>query len=138
MRSRRGTFSKESSELKEINISPLIDVVFILLIFFIVTTVFIKDHHLDIERPEAQSSKAIEMTPLWLSIDAEGRVFQQEREIGLRGVRAAVQRALGNDHKGVVIQVDQRASIESYVQVHDMAISAGAEHVSMATASEGR
>ena len=130
-------FSTESSELKEINISPLIDVVFILLIFFIVTTVFVKDHALDIDRPKAKSSTVLEDTPLWLTIDADGRVFQLDREIGLRGVLAAVKRGIESKKKVVVIQVDQRASIESYVQVHDLAMSAGAERVSMATAGEG-
>lgn len=133
MRKRRLMFSKQDRKVEDINISPLIDVVFILLIFFIVTSVFVEETGVDIHRPQASSAEIIQQSSVFLAITAEGKVFHGGTEVGLRGVKNVVKRALKDKSTPVVIQVDKNARIDIYTKVHDEALVAGAEHISMAT-----
>jgi len=70
-----GDLSKKQSENKEINISPLIDIIFILLIFFIVTTTFKKDQKFEIPRPEAKTGKNLDSFPLKVFVEKDGKAF---------------------------------------------------------------
>jgi biopolymer transport protein ExbD len=128
---RRYLFKTTSEE--EINISPLIDVVFILLIFFIVTAVFTKETGIDIERPQSMSSREMDTQAMILSVTKEGKVYHEGREIGVRGVRPVVKREMRRQQRPVVIMVDKNASISNYTRVHDEATQAGATSVAMAT-----
>lgn len=122
-----------SSQDDQINISPLIDVVFILLIFFIVTTVFVEETGIDVQRPRAASASDLDRNAILIGITGEGAVHFGGREIGVRGVRGVVRRALSrNPELPVIIQADKSASIEIYTRVHDEASLAGATRINLA------
>ncbi|QTN33230.1 biopolymer transporter ExbD [Akkermansiaceae bacterium] len=117
-----------------IDISPLIDVVFLLLIFFIVTTVFIKETGVTVSKPRAASSEDLDRQAILLAVTAEGRVWQGGREIGHDGVRAVVSALLEETpDTAVIIRADAAAPTEDTVRVIDSAKLAGADSVSLAT-----
>ncbi|HBR93789.1 MAG TPA: biopolymer transporter ExbD [Opitutae bacterium] len=132
MKRRRLLYATETKS-EEINVSPLIDIVFILLIFFIVTTVFVEETGVEVSRPQAASASMLEKNSILIAITSEGNVVYGGREIGLSGVRGTVQRLLKSDEMPVIVQVDKAVSIELYTKVHDAALLAGAKRISMAT-----
>jgi len=119
--------------MSEINVSPLIDIVFILLIFFIVTTVFVDETGVEIQRPQAASASQLEKNAILIAITADGRVVYGGNEIGVRGVRGVVKRLLKQDDMPVIVQADRKAVIDLYAKVHDEAALAGAEQINLAT-----
>ena len=117
----------------ELNMAPLIDMVFILLIFFLVTTSFVKETGVDINRPSAASAVSHEQAGLLIGITADNRIFMDRREIDIRAVRANVERALAeNPEGGVVIVADRASSTGMTIQVMDGCRLAGAQNVSLA------
>lgn len=133
MKNRRLLFDRDGST-PEINVSPLIDIVFILLIFFIVTTVFVEETGVDIQRPRAVSGEDLEKQSILIALTENGQVVYGGRDIGVRGVRPVVRRLLrGDTDRPVIIQADRRASIDTYTQVHDEALLAGAQAVHLST-----
>lgn len=131
---RFGNTATESTS--EINISPLIDVVFILLIFFIVTTVFVEETGIDIVKPRAATQQDIEKNSILIGIAPSGQVYYGGREIGVSGVRSTVARLLRNDDMPVIIQADSSTSTENTVRVLDEAKLAGATRVFVSTVDE--
>jgi biopolymer transport protein ExbD len=130
---KRKKLYSEGDSMEEINISPLIDIVFILLIFFIVTAVFTRDNSIDVDRPQAMSAKEVDTIAISISITKDGKVYYEGQEIGVRGVRATVRRQMRKKERPVVVMVDKRAHVGMYAMVHDEASFAGAKIVSMAT-----
>lgn len=122
-----------ASENSEINISPLIDVVFILLIFFIVTTVFVEETGLELDKPRAAAQQDLDQNAILIGVSRDGRVFHGGREVGVGGVRSVVTRLLEQKTVPVVIQADRAASTESTVAVLDEAKLAGAPKVFVST-----
>jgi len=117
----------------EINISPLIDVVFILLIFFIVTTVFVEETGLELDKPRAASQQDLEKNSILIGVARDGRVFHGGREVGVGGVRSVVTRLLEQKTMPVIIQADRATPTESTVAVLDEAKLAGAASVFVST-----
>ena len=131
---RRFRHSTTTETSGSIDISPLIDVVFLLLIFFIVTTVFISETGVDVSKPRAASSEDLDRQAILIAVTSEGRVWQGGREIGHDGVRAVVAALLEETPAApVIIRADAAASTEDTVKVIDSAKLAGAESVSLAT-----
>lgn len=124
------------NETSEINISPLIDVVFILLIFFIVTTVFVEETGIEINKPRAASQQDLEKNSILIGISSAGTVHYGGREIGVTGVRSVVGRLIRSESVPVIIQADQRTPTETTVQVMDEAKLAGANQVFVSTINE--
>jgi biopolymer transport protein ExbD len=123
-----------SNKTEEINVSPLIDIVFILLIFFIVTTVFVEETGVEVQRPQAASASDLNKESILIAITAEGKVVYGGREIGVRGVRGVVRRLIKQDkNMPVIVQADKVTSIDLYTQVHDEASLAGATRINLAT-----
>jgi biopolymer transport protein ExbD len=116
-----------------IDISPLIDCVFILLIFFIVTTVFIEETGVEVDKPQAASSVNLEKNSILIAVTEKGEVVYGGREIGVAGVQPLVKRMTQREQLPVIVQVDQRAQAGLFVRVVDEAKLAGAEKVSVAT-----
>ena len=132
MRRFRHTTSSETSG--SIDISPLIDVVFLLLIFFIVTTVFVKETGVEISKPRAATSADLDRQAILIAITAESRVWQGGREIGQDGVRAVVAALLEQTPETpVIIRADEATPTQATVSVIDAAKLAGATSVSLAT-----
>ncbi|MGB0991583.1 MAG: ExbD/TolR family protein [Akkermansiaceae bacterium] len=127
-------FNSNDSNTSEINISPLIDVVFILLIFFIVTTVFVDETGADVTKPRAASAADLEKNSILIAVTANGQVYQGGRSIGVSGVRAVVAAMLEQDDSlPVIIQGDTDANHGTIVKVIDAAQLAGAKKVSIST-----
>ncbi len=128
-------FTSDDSSSSEINISPLIDVVFILLIFFIVTTVFVDETGVDVKKPRAATAESLEKNSILIAVTASGQVYQGGRNIGVSGVRSVVSALLeSNEEMPVIIQGDADANHGTIVKVIDAANLAGAKTVSLATA----
>ncbi|MCL4178193.1 MAG: biopolymer transporter ExbD [Verrucomicrobia bacterium] len=122
----------EGEEVSEINISPLIDMVFILLLFFIVTTTFIEETGVEVDKPQAASAIQLEKNSILIAITAKGQVVHGGREIGVSGVRPLVRRLTQKENVPVVIQVDENASAGIVVRVIDESKLGGARNVSLA------
>jgi len=117
-----------------IDISPLIDVVFLLLIFFIVTTVFVQETGVEISKPRAASSQDLDKQAILIAVTGEGRVWHGGREIGADGVRPVVAALLDEaPDTPVIIRADANAATEATVRVIDAAKLGGAGSVSLAT-----
>lgn len=133
MPKRFGQSWQSDNEVNEINISPLIDVVFILLIFFIVTTVFVEETGIDVNKPRAASSRELDKNSILIGITPEGSVYYAGREIGVGGVRPVVSRLLQSETLPVIIQADQYTPTQTTVDVLDEAKLAGATQVFLST-----
>ena len=125
--------SSEDSSDVGVDISPLIDCVFILLIFFIVTTTFVEETGVEVDKPQAASSVQLEKTSILLALTEKGEVVYGGREIGFSGVRQLVKRMLQKEDVPVIIQVDAGAPSGLLVRVIDEANLAGAKKVSLAS-----
>jgi biopolymer transport protein ExbD len=123
----------EESNDAGVDISPLMDCVFILLIFFIVTTTFVEETGVEVDKPQAASSVSLEKTSILLALTEKGQVVYGGREIGISGVRPLVKRMLQQEVIPVIIQADAAAQSGLLVRVIDEAKLAGATKVSLAT-----
>lgn len=126
----------EQQHSQGIDLSPLLDVVFILLIFFIVTTVFVRESGVDVNKPQAVSTQQLERNVIIIAITHQGDVMYDSSNIGVIGVRPTVAQLIRQQAKPVVIQADKRVATDVLVKVLDQAKLAGAEHVSIATTGQ--
>lgn len=119
----------------EINMAPLIDLVFLLLIFFMVTTSFVKETGIDVQRPTASTAVLKEKGNILVGVDPEGRVFLERKQIDIRSVRAHIERCLAENPEGsVVIVADKASKTGVLIRVMDQCRLAGAKNVSIAAA----
>ena len=117
----------------EINITPMLDVVFIMLIFFIVTASFIKEAGIDVNRPDAQTAVAQEKANILIAITENGEIWIDRRRVDPRAVRANIERLHAENPQGtVVIQADKKAVTEVLIDVMDSARQAGVYNVAIA------
>lgn len=130
-----GRFRDQGEDGNEVGIdlSPMIDCVFILLIFFIVTTSFVEETGVEVDKPQAASASRLEKTSILLAITAGGTVVYGGRDIGVGGVQAVVKRLLQKEQVPVIVQADASVPASLLVRVIDEAKLAGAEKVSLAT-----
>ena len=120
-----------------IDISPLIDCIFILLLFFIVTTTFVEETGVEVDKPQAASSAKLEKNSLLLAITAAGQIVYGGSDIGLGGVRPLVKRMLEKEDIPVILQTDQTVPAGLLVRVIDEVKLAGATRVNLATRPKG-
>ena len=125
--------TSDDSNETGIDISPLMDCVFILLIFFIVTTTFVDETGVEVDKPQAASAVQLEKTSILIALTAKGEVVYGGREIGISGVRPLVKRMLQKEDVPVIIQADSSAQSGLLVRLIDEAKLAGAVKVSIAT-----
>ncbi len=118
---------------QDIDLTPLLDVVFILLIFFIVTTVFVKETGVDVDKPQAISSKSIQNSIILLAITRSHEVIYGGTNIGISGVRNTLTQLTKNEPKPLVIQADKSVPTDVLVRVIDQAKLAGIEKRNIAT-----
>ena len=129
MRGKRSVTSTE--EGMDINISPLIDMVFILLIFFIVTTVFVEETGVEVEKPEAASAVQLEKNSILIAVTSKGQVVYGGKEIGMSGVRAVIRRLTNKEDMPVIVQVDEGSNAGLVVRVIDESKLGGAKNISL-------
>jgi len=123
----------ENQQAQGIDMSPLLDVVFILLIFFIVSTVLVKETGVEVDKPQAISAQKLDQMAIMLAITRTGEVVYDSANIGVSGVRSTVEQLLMKEQRPVVIQVDKAVRSELLVEVIDEAKLAGADTVNIAT-----
>jgi biopolymer transport protein ExbD len=129
----RRSVTSGSQPAEDINISPLIDMVFILLIFFIVTTVFVEETGVEVDKPEASSAIALEKQSILIAVTADNRVIYGGQEIGISGVRSVVRRLTRQEDSPVIVQADRAVSVDTIVRIIDEAKLGGAKKVSLST-----
>ena len=133
MRSQLNKMLQEQEESEEINMTPMLDVVFILLIFFIVTASFVKESGIVVNRPEAATAVKKERANILVAISDKGEIWINKRRIDVRAVQANIERLKAENPQGtVVIQADKKATTDILIKVMDSARAAGVYDVSIA------
>ncbi len=123
-------------EEARIDLSPLIDVVFILLIFFIVTTTFVKDMDLEIQRPSAASATPSSAKSVRIYVDADGNVYIDQQPVRPWMIQSKVRTLLHEGAESVLVVTDTHVPAGRLVEVVDQARLAGAKNVGVATEQE--
>lgn len=121
---RRRNFSSELDSESEgvIDLTPMLDVVFIMLIFFIVTATFIKESGIEVNRPDASTSDQKDNTTVLVAINSDNSIWIDKRRVDIRSVRANIERLHAeNPEGGVIIQADELASVKTFTEVLDAA-----------------
>ena len=120
------------TEDAEINITPMLDIVFIMLIFFIVTTSFTKETGATITKPEAVQAVALRNGTILVGVKSNDDIWMSKRQIELREVRSLVEQARAENPKGsVVIVADKDSRIGTVTQVMDQVKLAGVEGIAI-------
>ncbi len=120
-----------------VDIAPLMDMVFILLIFFVVTSTFTQETGVDVEKPQAQSARSLKSENILIAITREGTLHLNERQIDAAGLKDVLERMLrANPERDVVLMADRRSETGILVKVMDICNLAGAKKVSVAALSE--
>jgi biopolymer transport protein ExbD len=120
-------------EKEEIDMTPMLDVVFILLIFFIVTASFVKEAGIDVNRPEAATAVKKERANILVAISDKGDIWINKRKVDIRSVQANIERLKAENPQGtVVIQADKKSTTDTLIKVMDSARAAGVFDVSIA------
>lgn len=122
MSSKRGSITSDEAEMSDINISPLIDMVFILLIFFIVTTVFVEEPGVEVSREVAITARDLQKNSILFAVTQDGQVYYGGGNVGIVGVRGVVKRLTQDDNRmPVILQVDRSAPASTVIRVIDEA-----------------
>jgi len=112
-------FSNEGETEGGIDMSPMIDCVFILLIFFIVTTTFVEETGVEVDKPQAAASVSLKKNSVMFGVTAEGEVYFDSKPVGVAAVRGIVSRKMMQEKVPVIVQVDKDASAGLLTRVID-------------------
>lgn len=130
MSARRHTVQQDESEL---DITPMLDIVFIMLIFFIVTTSFVKESGIAVNSPSATSAVSQDKASIFVAINDSGDVWIDKRQVDIATVRAIIARLHTNNPEGaVIIQADKTVSAETLMEVMDQVKLAGVTNIALA------
>jgi biopolymer transport protein ExbD len=125
-------------EETEINITPMLDIVFIMLIFFIVTTSFIRETGIDPQRPEAITAARQDRGNILIAISATGQIWMNKRQVELDAVRQAVEQARNESPEStVVIIADERSETGILIDLMDQVRLGGILNISVAAQPSG-
>jgi biopolymer transport protein ExbD len=120
-------------EESNIDITPMLDVVFIMLIFFIVTATFIKESGIDVNRPDAATAVKKSKANILIAINEKNEIWIDRRQVDIRSVRPNIERLHAENPQGsVVIQADKKSYTETLIKVMDASRSAGVYNVAIA------
>jgi biopolymer transport protein ExbD len=133
----RRSILDEAEEATEINLAPMIDCVFILLIFFIVTTVFVEAPGVEIVKPDATVDVDLDKNSILIAITADNQVVYGGKVVGISGVGARVRQLLNKDELPVIIQADTHADHGVFSDVWSEVKNAGAKKISVSTRNDG-
>ena len=124
---------QRNTEESDIDITPMMDVVFIMLIFFIVTATFVKESGIDVTRPDAQTATKQNRVGILVAINEYNEILINRREVDINAVRANIERLHAeNPQGGAVIQADKNAQTGTLVEVMDQIRLAGVQAISIA------
>ena len=128
----RGKRMRESAQ-SEVNMTPMLDVVFIMLIFFIVTASFVKEAGVDVIRPPARTAIAKDKGNILIAITENGQIWIDRRQVDPRSLRANIERLHGENPQGaIVVQADKKSQNNLLIQVMDAAKAAGVNEIAIA------
>jgi len=133
MRIRFKTFTREEAGLKQIDIAPLIDVVFQLLIFFMLTSSFLSVPGINVKLPKALTSEVIEHRNLTIVITSQNILYIDDKPIVLTDIENLIKK---NKYDSVFIKADKDANLGSLVSIWDICKRNGIEKIGLATTSE--
>ncbi len=124
---------RTEEEDAQIDMTPMLDVVFIMLIFFIVTTVFVKEAGIEVNKPDADQASMRKNANIFVAITDDGSVWLDKREVSVDSVRANIERLLTEQPTDyVIIQADVKAKHGTVVKVMDQIKAAGVDRISVA------
>ena len=123
----------EADASTKIDLAPMIDCVFLLLIFFLVTTVFVEEPGVDVIKPDSAVDVELEKNSILVAISADNRVIYGGKEVGVGGVGARVKQLLNREELPVIVQADTRAEHGVFSAVWSELKHAGAKKISLAT-----
>ncbi len=133
MRNNKGSLGHEE-ESEEINLTPMLDVVFIMLIFFIVTATFIKEAGIQVERPDTVTADSQEDAAILIAISPNDEIWIDKQERDPRDIKGIIERLHAENPKGsIVIQADENSTNEVLVQILEAAKGAGVTNVALAS-----
>lgn len=125
--------ANNAAQEANVDITPMLDVVFIMLIFFIVTATFTKESGIDINPPQAATATVQEKANILVAIDENNKVWINRRQVDVRALRPNIERLHAENPKGsVVIQADKNSTNERLVQVMDASRQAGVFEIALA------
>ena len=128
---------QEQNAAASVNLTPLIDMVFILLIFFLVTASFTKESGIEVDRPSAQTAIRQEKGNLIIGVSESGEVWIENKQVDIRSIRAHIERLHAQNPEGtVIILADQKAHTGATVNVLDQVRLAGVTNVAIAATPE--
>ena len=131
---RKKTLLQQEEEESEINLTPMLDVVFIMLIFFIVTASFIKEAGIQVTRPDAFTADKQENAAILVAISPNDEIWIDRREVEPKNLRTHIERLHAENPKGaLVIQADEESTNEMLVVVMEAAKQVGVANVAIAT-----
>jgi biopolymer transport protein ExbD len=135
MAGKMGRFSRTKEE-SDINLTPMLDVVFIMLIFFIVTATFIKQAGIEVSRPEALTASQKPTVSVLIAIGENGDIWIDKKKVDVGTVRAHIERLHAENPKGgLVVQADKKSKTAKVMAVLAAARAAGLTEVAIATES---
>jgi len=132
----RTRFSRNNSDALTVDLTPMIDMVFILLIFFLVTASFNKMNAIDIQRPDGATNDMQGAVSLVVSIDAENGVWIEGEPVDIRKLRSRVKTLSGGEHTSVMLNADRSVDTGRLIEVLDQVRLAGVDNVAVATAKQ--
>lgn len=125
--------SKRHHDEVQIDMTPMLDIVFIMLIFFIVTTSFVRESGLDVQRPQASQAQAKPSSSIMLAISAQGEIFIDRHQVDIERVQSNLAQLLVEQPQAnLVIQADERVAHGQVVRVMDEASAAGIDNIAVA------
>jgi biopolymer transport protein ExbD len=131
------SLSDDSDEEVHIDLSSMIDCIFILLIFFIVSTVFVEETGVTVNKPDLGSASSLDSNSILLAVTAENKVYYGGDNVGIQGIVGKIKPLLAeNAEMPVIIQGDKDASHGIVQQVHDQAILAGADRAKISISTK--
>lgn len=133
----KSNIKKVEENTGEIDLTPMLDVVFIMLIFFIVTATFIKEPGIEVIRPDSVTSDKIKNQSILVAISSTNDIWINKTKIDSRTVKTVIERMHAENPKGaVVIQADNESTAEMFAIVADAARDAGVIDISLATSEK--
>ncbi len=122
-----------------LDIAPLIDIVFLLLVFFMLTSTFLVPEAVELKLPESRSARKVEEVTLTVTLDRRGEVYLDGEPVGLEGLRAALASVLEDAPDApVILKSDARSEVQALIRVMDTIRSAGGSNIAIATLQPGK
>ena len=124
----------QQEEETEINMTPMLDIVFIMLIFFIVTAVFVKEAGFTVLKPEAESARQLPQVSVLIAVSSDDEIYINREVTDIRELRTAVEKLYAENPKGTIaIQGDEEADAVLVMKVYDAVRDAGVDKIAIAT-----